>query len=167
MTWAVASLASFVFAARLLDVTLATLRHVLVVRGLRLAASGLALLESLVWILAVSKALEHTDQPTIAVAFALGFATGTLAGMTLERFLGLGDQVLRVFTTQGSLLADALRDAGHRVTQFEGTGRDGPVDLLFIQAPRRIAARLTKQVRTLDPASFCVVDDVRTVEHAK
>ncbi len=167
MTWEVAALASFVFAARLLDVTLATLRHVLVVRGLRLAASGLALLESLVWILAVSKALKHTDQPTIAVAFALGFATGTLVGMTLERYLGLGEQVVRVFTTQGTAVADVLRSAGHRVTRFEGAGRDGPVDLLFIQAPRRIVAGLMKQVRGLDPASFCVVDDVRAVEHAK
>jgi uncharacterized protein YebE (UPF0316 family) len=167
MNWEVASLVLFVFFARLCDVTLATLRHVLVVRGLRGAAAGVALVESLVWVLAISKVLDRADQPAVAGAFALGFAAGTLVGMTVEQHLGLGEQVVRVFSTDGTMLAEKLRAQGYRVTQFEGTGRDGRVDLLFIQVRRRLAVRVAQLVRQLEPGCFCVIDDVRTVEQAK
>jgi uncharacterized protein YebE (UPF0316 family) len=129
-----------VFLARLCDVTLATLRHVLVVRGLRGSAAAVALVESLIWVVAVSKVLSRVDQPVVAGAFALGFAAGTLVGMTIEQRLRLGEQVVRIFSTEGATVAERLRADGYRVTQFVGSGRDGRVDLLFIQISRRQAA---------------------------
>ena len=77
MTWETALLAVFVFAARLCDVALGTLRHLLVVRGLRALAGCVALAESLVWIFAISRVLNNIAHPTVALAFSLGFATGT------------------------------------------------------------------------------------------
>lgn len=167
MTWETTSLAAFVFAARLCDVTLGTLRHVLVVRGLRALAGCTALAESLVWIFAISRVLSNINHPTVAVAFSLGFAAGTLVGMTIDQYMRLGEQVVRLFTAQGEGLAQQLREAGYRVTRFEGSGRDGRVDLLFIQIARRQAHLVSQLARRIDPECFCVVDDVRTVQLAK
>lgn len=167
MSWETAWLAVFVFAARLSDVALGTLRHVLVVRGLRALAGCVALAESLVWIFAISRVLSNIDHPTVALAFSLGFAAGTMTGMTIEQYLKLGEQVVRLFSAQGASLAQRLREAGYRVTRFEGSGRDGRVDLLFIQVARRQAHVVSRLARRFDPECFCVVDDVRTIEQAK
>jgi len=107
------------------------------------------------------------DQPLVAGAFALGFAAGTLVGMTLEQHLKIGEQVVRIFSTEGASLAEQLRNEGYRVTQFVGAGRDGRVDLLFIQVARRNALEVFRLARRFDPACFCVIDDVRAVEQAK
>lgn len=167
MTWETGLLAAFVFVARLGDVTLGTLRHILVVRGLRGLACCVALLESLIWIFAISRVLANINHPLVAVAFSVGFATGTLVGMTIEQQLKLGEQVVRLFTISGNDLARQLRGAGFRVTQFEGSGRDGRVDLLFIQVARKRAPEVASMARRIDPACFCVVDDVRTAQLAK
>ncbi|MGC4064142.1 MAG: DUF5698 domain-containing protein [Polyangiaceae bacterium] len=159
--------AAFVFGARLCDVALATLRHVLVVRGYRAVAAGVALLESSLWVFAMSRVLTRLDQPVIALAFALGFTAGTLAGMTLEQRLKLGEQVVRLFTPIGNAMAYHLRSLGYRVTQFEGMGRDGRIDLLFVQVQRKQVGFILTRARQLDPTCFCVVDDVRTVHQAK
>lgn len=167
MTWETVALATFVFVARLCDVALGTLRHVLVVRGLRALAACVALAESLVWIFAISRVLSNLEHPTVALAFSLGFAAGTMAGMTIEQHLKLGQQVVRLFSAYGESLAERLREAGYRVTRFEGSGRDGRVDLLFIQVARKQAHLVSALARQLDPDCFCVVDDVRTIEQAK
>jgi uncharacterized protein YebE (UPF0316 family) len=160
-------LAALVFAARLADVTLGTLRHVLVIRGYRAVACCVALVESMLWVFAITRVLSRIQEPVVAAAFALGFTAGTLAGMTLEQFLKLGEQVVRLFTTSGELVATRLRALGFRVTQFEGRGRDGSVELLFVQVPRKRASQIATIARQLDPHCFCVIDDVRAIEQAK
>ena len=55
--------------------------------------------------------------------------------MTIDQLMKLCEQVVRLFTAQGENLA--LREAGYRVTRFEGSGRDGRVDLLSVQIARR------------------------------
>lgn len=161
MNWDVILLAALVFAARLCDVALGTLRHALVVGGHRGLVWLIAFLESLVWVFAISRVITNISQPAVAIAFALGFASGTFVGMTVERFIKLGEQVVRIFTTQGDEVARRLRERGHRVTQFEGRGRDGRVDLLFIQVARRKAAQAVKDARAVDACCFYVIDDVR------
>lgn len=167
MTWETGIIAAFIFAARLCDMTLGTLRHLLVVRGLRMAAGCVALVESLIWIFAISSLLQNISHPMIAVAFSLGFAAGTLVGMTIEQHMKLGEQVVRLFTADGDTLAHRLREVGYRVTQFAGSGRDGRVDLLFIQVPRKRAHELSRMARQFDPGCFCIVDDVRTIQLAR
>jgi len=160
-------LAAFVFAARLADVALGTLRNVLVVRGYRAIAGSVALVESLLWIFAITRVLSRIHEPMIAGAFALGFTAGTIAGMTLEQILQLGEQVVRLFTTSGDTVALRLRELGFRVTQFEGRGRDGRIDLLFVQVPRRQASEVFDIARLRDPQCFCVIDDIRAIHQAK
>lgn len=161
------ALACVVFAARLVDVAMGTLRNVLVVRGYRLAAGSVALVESLLWVFAITRVLSRIHEPIIAAAFALGFTAGTMAGVTLEQVLKLGEQVVRLFTASGDEVACRLRASGFRVTQFEGRGRDGRIDLLFVQVPRRQAGEVSSIARLVDPKCFCVTDDIRAIQQAK
>lgn len=156
-------LALVVFAARVVDVSLGTFRHAMIIRGRKLPAFGLAFFESLIWIYAVSRVITVVTDPLTALAFAAGFATGTVAGITIENFFKIGEQVIRVFSSRGEALAAKLRENGFPVTVFEGKGRDGKVDLLFVQAKRRLVKKIASLARLTDPACFLVVDDIREV----
>ncbi|HKL85083.1 MAG TPA: DUF2179 domain-containing protein [Treponemataceae bacterium] len=155
-------LALIIFVARVSDVSLGTFRHVMVIRGKKLPAFFISFVEALIWVYAVSQVISKVTAPLTAFAFALGFATGTFVGITVENFFKIGEQVVRVFSTEGNLLSEALREKGYRVTVFDGTGRNGVVQLLFVQARRREVAKISAIVRSLDPKSFLIVDDIRT-----
>ncbi|MCC6572969.1 MAG: DUF2179 domain-containing protein [Planctomycetes bacterium] len=159
--------ALLIMVARMADVALGTFRFVLVINGRRALAWLIAFLEAGIWVFAASKVLTHLNEPLYAIAFSLGFATGTFLGMTIERAVAMGEQVLRIFTAKGEAVADGLRSRGFRVTSFEGKGRDGRVDLLFIQVHRREAVAAAVAARVLDPDCFYVVDDVRFASAVK
>jgi uncharacterized protein YebE (UPF0316 family) len=154
-------LALTVCIARVADVSLGTFRHAMVIRGKKLHAFCIAFAESLIWIFAVSRVLSDLTDPLTALAFALGFASGTFVGITMEDLFKIGDQVVRVFSTQGAPIAALLRERGFRVTVFDGSGRDGAVQLLFVQARRREVRKICDLSRMTDPQCFLVVDDIR------
>ncbi|MCK9548877.1 MAG: DUF5698 domain-containing protein [Sphaerochaeta sp.] len=159
------TLAAIIFVARVFDVSLATLRHAMIIRGKRLLTFWIAFFEMLIWVFAVSKVLSDLSAPITALAFALGFATGTFVGITLESKLKIGDQVVKVFSSIGHDVAVELRSCGFRVTEFTGQGRDGEVILLFVQVRRRDAQRVLKLSRTVDPNCYLVVEDIRWREN--
>lgn len=159
-------LALVIFTARVIDVSLGTMRHAMIIRGKRFITFCIAFLESLVWVFAVSKVLSDLSEPLTALAFALGFATGTFVGMTIENLLKIGDQVVKVFSNKGEEVAALLRDAGFRVTEFEGRGRDGLVVLLFVQVRRRDAKKVLQLARSHDKNCYLVIEDIRWRQNA-
>ena len=162
--WPIIGWSLIIVLARIADVTLGTLRTVAVVNGRRSFAWMLGFFEVLIWILVVSNVIQTINESRIyPVAYALGFALGNFIGITIEGRIGFGEQVVRVFSRKGDELAKVLRDEGFRVTEFDGRGRDGPVQMLFIEVTRRSAPGVLSRVRALDPHCFYVVDDIRVV----
>ena len=70
-----------IFFARIIDVTLGTIRTVLVVRGRRFTPAIIAFFEVLIWFLVAREALT-TDVKSIIIpiCYAAGYATGTYIG---------------------------------------------------------------------------------------
>ncbi|MBL8633554.1 MAG: hypothetical protein JNM40_10050 [Myxococcales bacterium] len=155
-----------VFLARVGDVSLGTLRVVMVTQGRRGRAAMLGFCEVLIWVFAASRVLGNLNKPHLAVAYAAGFAVGNYVGLTIERWAAMGNQVLRVFSRRGDQLADELRQQGFRVTLFHGMGRDGPVHMLYLESERRRVPSIINESRRLDPQCFYVVDDIRVASSA-
>lgn len=155
-----------IFTARVCDVSLGTLRVIMVTQGRRLLAASLGFFEVLIWVMAVSKVMQNLNRPIYAVAYAGGFACGNYVGLTLERWVAFGHQVVRVFSRQGEEVAERLRALRFRVTLFEGCGRDGPVHMLYTETERREVPRLLCEARRIDPRCYYVVDDIRVASSA-
>lgn len=147
--------------ARVVDVSLGTIRMINVVHGRRCLALVLGFVEILIWVFIVSRVIHEIHQPAYAIAYALGFALGNYVGMTIEHKLALGRQVVCIITRHGYELAGALRETGLRVTQFDGMGRDGPVQEIFVEVGRRSTGEVIDQARKLDSSCYYMVDDVR------
>lgn len=166
MSWTILATCLLIILARITDVSLGTLRTVCVVNGHKGRAWILGFFEVLVWVLVVSKVIANLNHPAYAIAYAIGAASGSWVGITVEQRLAFGEQVVRIFSRLGEQIAAKLREGGYRVTEIEGHGRDGPVELLFIEVPRKEAMRVAQTARTLDPQCYFVVDDIRMTSAA-
>src|SRR6266404_7360838 len=106
--------------ARITDVTLDTIRTVAIVQGRRAFAAVLGFIQAIVYILAIAKVLLNMDHPVYALAYGLGFASGTYLGITIEQRLAFGHQVVTLVTRKGVELIQALRTAGYRLAEVKG-----------------------------------------------
>ena len=166
--WSVIGWSLVIVVARIADVSLGTMRTVAVVNGRRNLAWMLGFVEVLIWILVVSEVIKTVNQsPLYPIAYALGFAMGNFIGITIEGRIGFGDQVIRVFSRKGTGMAATIRNEGHRVTEFEGKGRDGPVEMLFSETRRRGVPAMLRRVREIDAECYYIVDDIRAASASR
>lgn len=158
MSWYIPLL---IFAARVCDVSVGTMRVMLVVQGKRYAAACLGVVEVTIWVLAVREALLHLPNPFAIIAYAGGFATGTLIGMTIEDKLAFGYRAVRVINPEADTdLARTLREEGYRATKLTGYGRDGPVDVVFLVVRRRGVRELLQRLSEAAPRAFVTIERV-------
>lgn len=153
-----------IFALRLTDVPIGTLKTVLMVRGMRTWATLLGLLEVTVWITAMGKVMGHLDNPWNIAGYALGYSAGTWLGMWIESRLAFGSvEVHAISLTKSNLLAESVRAAGYGVTQYQGYGESGPVCIVGTIVERKHLDNLLKRIHEVDPNAFVTVDDTRKV----
>jgi uncharacterized protein YebE (UPF0316 family) len=152
--------ALLIFCLRILDVSVGTLRVMYMVRGDRRKAVPLAFFESAIWVFAISRIMKEVDNWGNMLAFAAGFAAGTLVGMTLDRWIASGFVLVRVISDEVRL-AGEIRSAGFGVTALSGEGRGGEQDILFIVALRRRGQELLELIRRVDDGAFVTIDPVQ------
>ena len=154
--------ALLIFGLRLFDVTLGTLRIVLLTRGEAWKAGLVGFFESLAWVTAVAQVIRNVDDPIRMVAFAAGFGAGTFAGVMVERWLAMGTTVVRIVApVESPEVAPELRDAGYGVTVLNGEGLEGEVRLSFTVIPRRRVRRVLDIVYRINPSAFVTLEQVR------
>ena len=152
-----------IFLARVVDVSIGTVRTILVFRGHKLWVTVLGFLEVLIWLLAVGQVLQDLSAWYLAVAYAAGFAAGNAVGMWLEGRLAIGSQLVRIVSANPEVrLATKLRMRGHSVVEIEGElDEDIPVEILFLVEKRREFPDVLDTVLESDPQAICTTTDVR------
>ncbi len=156
----------FVFAMRVIDMSLDTLRLLFVMRGRKLLAGGIGVIQATVFILAVSAVLKGPLDPMTVAGYALGFGTGVIIGMLVEQRLALGHSMLRVYSpASGAAIAEAMRAANFAVTEFSAHGRDGRITVINSAIARRDIARAQDIIKQIDPGAFIAVDEIQPLQH--
>jgi uncharacterized protein YebE (UPF0316 family) len=154
-----------VFLVRIVDVSLGTIRTISTVQGRTRTAFLLGFIEVSMWLGVIAAIVNRVAaKPILGVFYALGFSTGNVVGILIERRLAFGHTVLRVFTPEkGTELAAALREAGHPVTSFEGAGGSGPVTEVCVVCWRRDLPRVLAIMGDVVPDAFYVTEPVGIV----
>ncbi len=152
--------------ARVLDVTLGTLRVVFIARGHKHWAPVAGFFEVLIWITVIAGIVKNLDAPILYFAYATGYAIGTYVGIKIEERLALGTVVLRVITqkTAGALIG-ALRGRQFGVTTLDAEGAHGPVKVIFAIVRRKDLGVALGFVRQFNPKAFYTVEDLRSLGH--
>ncbi len=144
-----------IFSLRILDVSMGILRISMVVRGRRRLAGIFGFLESLIWLVAAAQVLKDLDSPIKYIAYAGGFAAGTMIGTTIERWIAVGHVMFRIVAPVNSpQVAEALRAEGFFVTVVNAEGRDGKVRISFSVVPRRKIPKVKTIVQQINPDAF-------------
>jgi uncharacterized protein YebE (UPF0316 family) len=150
-----------IFSMRICDVSIGTVRVIYTIRGHRFWSACLGVLESGVWIFAISKIFKYVNEPITMVGWAFGFATGTVVGITIEKWIASGHILMRVISIRRAReLRQTLLQESIGVTALAGEGRDGEVQVLFVVAPRRRGKELINIVRAIDGDAFITVDPI-------
>lgn len=153
-----------IFALRIVDVSLATLRMLLSVRGQRHIVPIIGFFEVLIWLFAAGSAMRYLNSPLHVVGYAGGFAAGTVVGLWVEEKLAFGLATVRIISAHGGVeLADALRDKGFGVTEFAGEGRQGRVEVVYTVARRDQIKGIMAVVDVWDPDAFVTVEEPRSI----
>jgi uncharacterized protein YebE (UPF0316 family) len=154
-----------IFFARVIDVTLGTLRIIFTSRGLKNLAPFLGFVETFIWIVAVSSLVKHAQNIVSFIGYAAGFATGTFVGMLLENRLAVGTVTVRAIVRRDtSELIEELANAGFGVTCVDGKGSSGNVKVIYTILKRQDLPAITAIYHRTLPGAFLSVEEVRTTE---
>lgn len=154
-----------IFAVRIVDVSLGTVRTVLVVRGKKLVGSIIGFIEVAVWFLVVREALtSDTTNIWIAVAYAGGFSTGTYVGSWIEEKLAIGSSSVNVITRGLRYdLVELLRNKGYGLSTITCQGKDSENLMLLIEVSRKQINNVRDIVKEMAPESFITISDTKQI----
>lgn len=153
----------FIFFAKLLEVSITTVRVVLTARGNRLISALLAAVEVSLWIVVASRVLLGIhDDPFQAVVYGVAYAIGIYIGIMIEDKLALGLAQIEVITglEEARLITCKLRESGYGVTTFPCEGLEGPKQSVVMKVHRKdipATIRLIKDHGHL----FVTITDIR------
>jgi len=151
--------ALLIFSLKLADTSLGTMRTLLVNKNKPIYAALVGLLESGIWIVAITQVAKAWNDPVLMAAFAVGFAAGIIFGSYIERMVGVGNIIVRVFCPSNSpSVAERLRENGHGVTVIDGEGKDGPVKVYLCIIQRRKLKSVLKMIQEINPKAYITTD---------
>ncbi len=153
-----------IFLVRVLNMTLDTVRMLTVVRGMKTITFVLGFIETVLFVIALGSVVNNLDNPVNIIAYSLGFATGNIVGMILEKRLAFGFINLTIISSmRGQELADSLRELGHAVTEIPARGKDGSVEILECSVQRKHAPEVQKLAMQVDPNAFITSRDIHPI----
>lgn len=157
-----------IFIAKMIEVSMATLRNVLNNRGEKLKGAFIGFFEVLIWLLVVSNVLDTiTEDPFKVVVYCLAFSVGNYLGITIENKLAIGTSNIMAIIQEEKRdeLTKALRDKGFGVTIVEGQGMEQTVDMLMIYLKRKCVPEAIDLIRQYCPNAMITVNDVRQLRN--
>lgn len=153
-----------IFCARVMDVSINTLRIMFVLNGKKKVAPVLGFFEAMIWLLAIGQIFQNINNPMSYIGYAGGFAMGTFVGMTIEEKLALGRVLVRVITPSPMPeLIEYMKEKNFRFTSIGAEGRYGKVNLLFTVMKREDLQEYIGKVKSWNDKAFYTIESVKRV----
>ncbi len=153
-----------IFLARIVDVTIGTLRIVMVSKGQKLWAPVLGFFEVLLWLIAMAKIFENIDNWVCYVTYAAGFATGNYIGLKLEERLAVGIVKIQIITRkEASNLIAKLKASGYGITHQDAQGANQNVSIIYSIIKRTDIPVVEEIIGTYNPNAFYSIEDIKFV----
>jgi uncharacterized protein YebE (UPF0316 family) len=153
----------YIFFARIIDVSIGTIRIILISQGMRKLAPVLGFFEILIWLTAIGKALTNLNGVYSYFIYAGGFAAGNYVGMLLESRLSIGYQSIRIITSKKvTALPMMLRDEGFDISIINGRGTKGEIYIIYTVARKRHVKKIINITNALEPNAFITIENVQS-----
>ncbi|MBQ8536431.1 MAG: DUF2179 domain-containing protein [Clostridia bacterium] len=141
-----------VFAAKIIEISIQSLKTCMMVKGQRMKAAGLGFLECVIWGLVVSTIISTLgDNLLLLLFYCMGYASGLFLGSTIENKIALGTSNLQLIASEESTekIIDYLKENNRGYTVFNGHGSKEKMNMIFIVLPRRETQPVLKEIRRI------------------
>ncbi len=168
------SLCIKVFVCRIIDVSLATFRTIVTVKGKTLIATCIAFFEVFIWFLVIREALNIgevslIENLNIAIAYAGGYAVGTFVGSSLSKVIITSTiQVQVVSSKKDKKMIKTLQDTGYELTLLstEANQYSGEKYIIISAITNKQLSAFKSLVYHLDPKAFISVSEAKDIYYA-
>jgi uncharacterized protein YebE (UPF0316 family) len=152
--------------SRIVDVTIGTIRIILVSKGAKKVAPILGFFEVLIWLIAIGQVMKNLTNVYNYVAYATGFALGNYIGIWIEQKLALGNVVIRIITRMDATeLINSMKVTDFGLTVIEAHNGNDPVNIIFTVQKRATLPVIIAQIKKFNPNAFYSIEDVRFVSN--
>ena len=150
--------------AKIIEISIQSLKTCMMVKGQRLKAAGLGFVECIIWGLVISTIIGTLgDNIFLLLFYCVGYATGLFLGSTIEGKIALGTSNLELIASDESTekITEYLRVNDRGYTVFAGHGSKDKMNMIFIVLPRKEMPRVLKDIRkACDNKVFVVASEV-------
>ena len=153
-----------VCAAKIIEITIQSLKTCMMVKGQRIKAAALGFVECMIWGLVISTIISTLgDNLALLLFYCVGYATGLFLGSTIEGKIALGTSNLQLIANDENtkLIITYLRENKRGYTIFSGQGSTNKMNMILIVLPRKDMKRVLREIRKLcENHVFVVASDV-------
>lgn len=156
----------FIFLAKIVEVSLATIRTMFVAKGEKIYAALVGFFEVIIWLNVVSVVIIGiSENPGKMFAYAIGFSLGTFVGVILESKLAVGLITIQavVDNSIGKELAEKIRSKNVGVTIVNGEGMQNDKSILIIHTQRKYKDNVISQIENEVENAFVTISDVKVI----
>ncbi|MDR1507478.1 MAG: DUF5698 domain-containing protein [Treponema sp.] len=152
-----------IFLSKAIEVTIATLRQILINKGYRKQGTFLSFFEIVLWTFVAARVVTGiAEAPIKGVVYSIGFSLGVYLGSMVENYIGLGKVLVQAIVPRekAEALLTMLRSKGHGVTVIQAKGRDSEKIVLMVFANRRGKESLIEEIYRNDAGAMITTNDV-------
>lgn len=153
-----------IFLARILDVTLGTIKTFFIFKENKLISFIISFFEVFIWFYAARTALTlEINSILIPISYSLGYASGTYIGTHISSKYIKGHLTALIISSKikkQDILKLKQQHFGITTIKTEDNKK-----LLLIEIPKTRLNELKKTISTIDNSSFIIINDTRLVQN--
>ncbi|GHV51714.1 UPF0316 protein YebE [Spirochaetia bacterium] len=152
-----------IFVSKVVEVSLGTVRGILINKGYRREGTLLSFFEILLWTFIASRVIIGiTDAPIKGIVYSIGFSLGVYVGSRIENFIALGKVLIQTIVSKenSNTVTGLLREKGYAVTTMDARGRDSDKTVLMIFANRKGKEEIIREIHRIDGTAMIITNDV-------
>lgn len=158
---------ALIFFAKVIEVSISTLRIIYINKGYRKLGSILSLIEIFLWVFIASRVIIGVQEaPLKGIIYGLGFATGVYLGSILESYLAVGKIYIQaiIMREEANKVVSVLREAGYGVTVVSAQGKIKSRKVLMIFASRKNKDKIIDLILKLDDDALITANEISMVK---
>ena len=155
-----------IFIAKIIEVTMATLRIVFISKGQRNIGAVVAVLEISIWVtLAGTVVVGITEDPLKMVAYVSGFVIGCYIGSWLEEKIALGITNLNIIATESvsEKVIEVFKSSGIAYTVLCAQGQKDDNKYIIAYIKRNRKKEIISKLKSLNEQFFMSMNDTSGV----
>lgn len=148
-----------IFFARILDVSLNTIRTTFVIKGKTFIVALIAFVEITIWLLVARTAINVELNLWIVISYSGGYTMGTILGTTfINKFVKTNMELIVISTKIKN--TKKIKDKNFGVTILN---KDKNKTILLIETSKKRLDELTTLLKKLDNEAFITIKETKTI----